>query len=121
MADFTRQGCWPPCIGWEAAPRGPSRRICANSPRFSPSPWFWPALYPEFEGPAIPQIIQEVSRVPYLNQVVVTLSGADAQQFDEVKRRVAGIHPPYPRTPGTTARAFRKSTGTWRRWPLGGR
>jgi glucosyl-3-phosphoglycerate synthase len=52
-----------------------------------------PALYPEFEGPAMPQILQEVSRVPYLKQVVVTLSGADAQQFDGARRRVAGVHP----------------------------
>jgi glucosyl-3-phosphoglycerate synthase len=53
-----------------------------------------PALYSDFEGPAMPQILEEVSRVPYLNQAVVTLSGANAHQFAEAKRRLAGICSP---------------------------
>jgi len=52
-----------------------------------------PALYSEFEGEAMPRILEEVSRVPYLSQVAVTLGGADAQQFAEARRRVAGVHP----------------------------
>lgn len=52
-----------------------------------------PALYSEFEGPAMPKILEEVSRVPYLRQVVVTLGRADRKQFQEARRRVAGLHP----------------------------
>jgi glucosyl-3-phosphoglycerate synthase len=52
-----------------------------------------PALYSEFEGEAMPRILEEVSRVSYLSQVLVTLGRADARQFREVRRRVAGIHP----------------------------
>ena len=52
-----------------------------------------PALYSEFEGEAMPRILEEVARVPYLNQVVVTLGGASAEQFAEARRRVAGLHP----------------------------
>ncbi|MBI4166572.1 MAG: glycosyl transferase [Acidobacteria bacterium] len=51
-----------------------------------------PALYSEFEGEAMPRIIEEVARVPYLSQVVVTLGRADAQQCREARRRVEGIH-----------------------------
>ena len=52
-----------------------------------------PALYSEFEGPAMPRILEEVARVPYLTQIVLTLGRADAQQFTEAKRRLAKVHP----------------------------
>jgi glucosyl-3-phosphoglycerate synthase len=41
----------------------------------------------------MPLILEEVARVPYLGQVVVTLGQADAEQFGAVRRRVAGLHP----------------------------
>src|SRR5712692_213231 len=52
-----------------------------------------PALYSEFEGEAMPRILEEISRVPYLSQVVVSLGLADAAQFAEVRQRLSGVHP----------------------------
>src|SRR5215472_14986182 len=52
-----------------------------------------PALYSEFEGEAMPRILDEIARAPYLNQVVVTLGCADVEQFAEVRRQVAEVHP----------------------------
>jgi len=52
-----------------------------------------PALFSEFEGEAMPRILEEVARVPYLSEVVVTLGRADAVQFAAVRRRVGGLHP----------------------------
>jgi glucosyl-3-phosphoglycerate synthase len=52
-----------------------------------------PALFSEFEGAAMPRILEEVARVPYLSEVVVTLGRADAEQFAEARRRVTGLHP----------------------------
>lgn len=51
-----------------------------------------PALFREFEGPALPAILRELRHVPYLRQIVFTLSGADADQFRKA-RRMAGILP----------------------------
>ena len=34
-----------------------------------------PALYSEFEGPAMPRILEEVSKVPYLSQVIIANAG----------------------------------------------
>jgi glucosyl-3-phosphoglycerate synthase len=51
-----------------------------------------PALYSEFQAEAMPRILEEVSRVPYLTEVVLTLGQANAQQFAEARRRIAGIH-----------------------------
>jgi glucosyl-3-phosphoglycerate synthase len=61
--------------------------------RLQPIALVLPALYSEFEGEAMPRILEEVSRVSYLSEVVVTLGRADARQFREARSRVAGIHP----------------------------
>ncbi len=45
-----------------------------------------PSLYAEIHGPALKQIVEELSQVPYLRQCVVSLSGqADASQFQEMR------------------------------------
>lgn len=51
-----------------------------------------PALWSEFEGPALPRILSELKEVPYLSQIVITISGATAEQFAEA-RRMASILP----------------------------
>ncbi|HEY0664477.1 MAG TPA: glycosyl transferase [Gallionella sp.] len=40
-----------------------------------------PALYSEFEGPAMPGIVQELAKVNYLNEVVLTLDQASDGDF----------------------------------------
>lgn len=40
-----------------------------------------PSLYSELEGPALSSIVDEISSVPYLDQVVVGLDRADESQF----------------------------------------
>lgn len=51
-----------------------------------------PALFSEFEGPALGHILQELRLVPYLNQIVFTISGADERQYDQA-REMASILP----------------------------
>lgn len=45
-----------------------------------------PALWSEFEGPAMPRILNELKEVPYLSQIVFTISGANEEQFGEARR-----------------------------------
>ncbi|WP_286240516.1 glycosyl transferase [Neptuniibacter halophilus] len=40
-----------------------------------------PSLFSELEGPALGNIIDEISRVPYLNEIVIGLDRADEAQF----------------------------------------
>jgi glucosyl-3-phosphoglycerate synthase len=40
-----------------------------------------PSLYSEVDGPALRPIVEELQHVPYLNEVVVSLDGADSAQF----------------------------------------
>jgi glucosyl-3-phosphoglycerate synthase len=50
-----------------------------------------PALYSEFEGPAMPGIIKELSKVKYLNEIVLALDSASESQFQHVRELMAPI------------------------------
>ena len=50
-----------------------------------------PALYSEVESPALPGIIDELRHVRYLNQIVVTMGGARADEFRRAKRFFADL------------------------------
>ena len=50
-----------------------------------------PALYSEFEGPAMPGIIQELTKVKYLNEIVLVLDQASEKDFQRVRELMAPI------------------------------
>lgn len=45
-----------------------------------------PCLYSELEGPALPHILDELSKVDYLNEIVIGLDRADENQFKHAKQ-----------------------------------
>ncbi len=45
-----------------------------------------PALYSEFEGPAMPRIIAELTKVKYLGEIVLVLDKASEKDFARVKK-----------------------------------
>jgi glucosyl-3-phosphoglycerate synthase len=50
-----------------------------------------PSLYSEFEGPAMPGIVQELSKVKYLCEVVLVLDKASDKEFERVREVMAPI------------------------------
>jgi glucosyl-3-phosphoglycerate synthase len=50
-----------------------------------------PALYSEFEGPAMPGIVQELAKVKYLNEIVLTLDNATEKDFERVQEFMSPI------------------------------
>jgi glucosyl-3-phosphoglycerate synthase len=50
-----------------------------------------PALYSEFEGPAMPGIVRELSKVKYLKEIVLTLDQASEQQLKQVREFMSPI------------------------------
>lgn len=50
-----------------------------------------PALYSEFEGPAMPGIIHELTKVKYLNEIVLTLDQASEKELQQVRELMAAI------------------------------
>lgn len=51
-----------------------------------------PSLYSELEGEALPHIVSEISKVDYLNEIVIGLDRADADQF----RKAIQFFSPFP-------------------------
>jgi glucosyl-3-phosphoglycerate synthase len=50
-----------------------------------------PALYSEFEGPAMPGIIRELAMVNYLNEIVLVLDSASERDFQRVRELMSPI------------------------------
>lgn len=50
-----------------------------------------PSLFSELEGPALTNILDELSKVKYLHRVIIGLDRADAAQFAEAKRFFARL------------------------------
>ena len=50
-----------------------------------------PALYSEFEGPAMPGIIQELAKVKYLNEIVLVLDQASEKDFQRARELMSPI------------------------------
>ncbi len=53
-----------------------------------------PSLWSEFEGPALPRIIDELRHVRYLRQIVLVLDRADEAQFRKAKHFFADMPTP---------------------------
>ena len=60
--------------------------------RHAPMALVLPALYQEFETPAMDVILGELPKIPYLKQIVLSLGDADEYQFAQVKERMGGVH-----------------------------
>lgn len=50
-----------------------------------------PALYSEFEGPAMPGIVRELSKVKYLNEIVLALDQASEQELKRTREFMSPI------------------------------
>ncbi|MGD2294795.1 MAG: glycosyl transferase [Candidatus Aminicenantes bacterium] len=50
-----------------------------------------PSLYREYESGALPKIVESVSKVNYLNEIVLCLDRADESQFQEVRSHFVDV------------------------------
>ncbi len=60
--------------------------------RVAPMALVLPALYSEFETPAMADILKELPKIPYLAQIVLTLGAADEKQFLDARSRLQDVH-----------------------------
>ena len=54
--------------------------------KFRPITLILPSLFSELKGPALPKIIQEISKVRYVNHIVIGLDKANEKEFHEAKK-----------------------------------
>lgn len=50
-----------------------------------------PSTYAELEAPAIKGIVEEVKKIPYINEIVVTMGRTDKEQFKKAKEFFSGL------------------------------
>ena len=62
-----------------------------------------PSLYSELEGPALAHIVEVLSQVPYLSQIVIGLDRADREQYAHALHYFSRL-PQHIAYFGTTAR-----------------
>ena len=85
MADFAQNGV----IGTLHNLRNRStEELEAELVKFSadtPMALLLPCLFSELEGNALPAIVEELSKVPYLNEIIIGLDRANEAQFNEAR------------------------------------
>jgi glucosyl-3-phosphoglycerate synthase len=94
MADFFQNGS---ITTLQNLTKRPARDLEAELTAFSRSRemvLLLPALYTEFEGPAMPRIIEELKEVKYLYKIVLSLDRADASWFRRVRKAMEGLSCP---------------------------
>ena len=54
--------------------------------KFRPITLILPSLFSELKGPALPKIVKEISKVKYINHIVIGLDKANEKEFHEAKK-----------------------------------
>jgi len=71
-----------------------TEQLAADLQRFSrvrPIGLVLPALASEFDGAAMPHILDELSQVTYLRRIELSLDRADRSQFERARRELARL------------------------------
>jgi glucosyl-3-phosphoglycerate synthase len=85
MGDFYQNGVITNFHNLTRRPVEELERELVGFSRQRPMSLVLPSLYSELEGEALPSIIQELTQVPYLSEVVVGLDRADEKQFEHAR------------------------------------
>ena len=86
MADFHQTGVISTLHRLGAPDIARLERELVSYSRQRPVALVLPTLFSELRGPALKEIVEVLAQVPYLGQVVVSLSGnADRDEYDQMR------------------------------------
>ncbi len=83
MADFHQNGVITTLHNLSPRPLDELEGELVKFSKQRPMALILPSLYSELEGPAMPNILSELSQVPYLNHIVIGLDRADRSQYQK--------------------------------------
>ncbi|HVN78494.1 MAG TPA: glycosyl transferase [Terriglobia bacterium] len=86
MADFFQNGMITTLHRLNKNGRVHMEREVEELARTSPIGLVLPALFSEFEGPAMPNIVNRLQRVRYLRRIVLSLDGASREQYSFARK-----------------------------------
>ena len=81
MADFYQNGIITTLHNLTDRPLEELEKELISFSRLRPMSLVLPSLYSELQGPALGNIIADVAKVPYLNEIVIGLDRADENEF----------------------------------------
>jgi glucosyl-3-phosphoglycerate synthase len=81
MSDFFQNGSITTLHNLSSNPIEELENLICSFTDQRPTALILPSLYSELEGTALPKIVDELCKVPYLSEVVIGLDGADENQF----------------------------------------
>jgi glucosyl-3-phosphoglycerate synthase len=85
MSDFYQNGIITNFHNLSKRPVEELEKELMSFSRQRPMSLVLPSLYSELEGPALQNIVNELTDVPYLSEIVVGLDRADAEQFNKAR------------------------------------
>jgi len=86
MSDFYQNGILTNFHNLTRRPTEELEKELLGFSRQRPMSLVLPSLFSELEGEALPLIIDELTRVPYLTEIIIGLDRADEKQFDHAKK-----------------------------------
>jgi len=86
MSDFYQNGIITNFHNLTRRPTEELEKELLGFSRQRPMSLVLPSLFSELEGEALPLIIDELTRVPYLTEIIIGLDRADEKQFDHAKK-----------------------------------
>jgi glucosyl-3-phosphoglycerate synthase len=81
MADFYQNGIVTTLHNLSERPVEELEKELVEFSKRRPMALILPSLYSELEGTALPNIIDHISKVPYLSQIVIGLDRANLEQY----------------------------------------
>jgi glucosyl-3-phosphoglycerate synthase len=94
LADFYQTGVISTLHSFSASKPERMETELKRFQRRQPITLLLPSLWSEFEGPAMPRIVETLRSVKYLKQIVLVLDKADADQFKRAKQFFQGFELP---------------------------
>ena len=91
MADFYQNGTITTLHNLVDRPLEDMEKELLSFSRTRPMSLVLPALYSEFEGPAMGNIINELAEVPYLNEIVLGLDRATEAEYQHVRDELSRL------------------------------
>jgi len=94
LADFYQTGVISTLHGFSANKPERMENELKRFQRRQPITLLLPSLWSEFEGPAMPHIVEALRAVKYLKQIVLVLDRAEQEQFNKARAFFSGFDVP---------------------------
>jgi glucosyl-3-phosphoglycerate synthase len=91
MGDFYQNGLVTTLHNMRKRPYEELEKQLIHFSRRRPMSLVLPSLYSELEGPALENIITEISKIPYLEEIIIGLDKANLEEFKHAKKYFARL------------------------------